>query len=105
MVGSGTGTAPVGSSAAANGGEAPAGAWTPRAEGLNQRSYRSYRRRLRLFTKKCQRRGRETEVEGAFLAVTLLQDSAWEATEQLDLDDAELGENPFSPIFKLLDKL
>ena len=32
----------------------------PRAEGLTQKSYRSYRRRLMLFSKQCQRRGRET---------------------------------------------
>ena len=37
----------------------------------------------------CHRRGRETAVEGAFLAVSLLSDAAWEATEQLDFERVE----------------
>ena len=47
---------------------------------------------------------RDTSIEGAYLAISLLQDSAWEATEQLDLDEVELAEEPFSPIWELLDK-
>ena len=77
----------------------------PRAEGLTQKSYRSYRRRLMLFSKQCQRRGRETEVEGAFLATSLLCDAAWEATEQLDLEKIETATRPFEPLFQLLDSL
>ena len=77
----------------------------PNAEGLNQRTYRSYRRRLLLFSMQCQRRGRETAVEGAFLATSLLCDAAWEATEQLDLKEIESAEQPFEPLFKLLDSL
>eukprot|EP00435_Cladocopium_sp_Y103_P053716 s692_g17.t1 len=77
----------------------------PRAEGLTQKSYRSYRRRLELFAKQCARRNRDTEIEGAYLAISLLQDTAWDATEQLDFDDVELDDQPFKPIFQLLDKL
>ena len=53
----------------------------------------------------CQRRGRETAVEGAFLATSLLCDAAWEATEQLDLKEIEGAAQPFEPLFKLLDGL
>ena len=70
----------------------------PSAEGLNQKS-------LKHFAKQCARRNRDTSIEGAYLAISLLQDSAWEATEQLDLDEVELAEEPFSPIWELLDKL
>eukprot|EP00435_Cladocopium_sp_Y103_P069668 s114_g33.t1 len=77
----------------------------PTAEGLNQKSYGSYRRRLQLFAKQCGRRGRDTAIEGASLAVSLLQDAAWEATEQLDLDEVELEDETFKPIFILFDKL
>ena len=61
----------------------------PVGENLSQKSYRSYRRRLVLFSKQCHRRARDTAVEGAFLAVSLLGDAAWEATEHLDLDGVE----------------
>ena len=67
----------------------------PIAEGLNQKSYRSYRRRLQLFAKQCGRRGRDTAIEGTFLAVSLLYDAAWEAIEHLDLDEVELDDEPF----------
>ncbi len=77
----------------------------PIGENLSQKSYRSYRRRLVLFSKQCHRRGRETAVEGAFLAVSLLGDAAWEATEHLDLDALEASEKPFDVITKLLDGL
>ena len=77
----------------------------PSAEKLTQKSYRSYRRRLTLFSKQCGRRGRETSIEGAFLVLSLLQDSAWEAAEQIDLDQIELEEEPFRPIFRMLDGL
>lgn len=77
----------------------------PFGENLSQKTYRSYRRRLVLFSKQCHRRGRETAVEGAFLAVSLLGDSAWEATEHLDLEALETSEKPFDLITKLLDGL
>ena len=77
----------------------------PVGENLSQKSYRSYRRRLVLFSKQCHRRGRDTAVEGAFLAVRLLGDAAWEATEHLDLDALEASEKPFDVITKLLDGL
>ena len=65
-----------GSSAFSRGLDSGLAKTAPRAEGLTQKSYRSYRRRLMLFSKQCQRRGRETEVEGAFLATSLLCDAA-----------------------------
>ena len=77
----------------------------PTAEGLNQKTYRSYRRRLVLFSKQCARRGRNTSIEGAFLCLSLLQDTAWDATEQLDIDTIESSSDPFSPMLKLLDRL
>lgn len=75
------------------------------ADGLTQKSYRSYRRRLLLFSMQCHRRGRETAVEGAFLAVSLLNDAAWEATELLDFERMEQEERPFPPLLDLLDGL
>ena len=77
----------------------------PDAEGLNQKSYRSYRRRLELFEKQCERRGHETMVEGAYLVVSRLKDVAWDATEQLDFDDIENATKPFKAVFRLLDEL
>ena len=73
----------------------------PSADGLNQKSYRRYRRRPKLFAKQCARRSRDTSIEGAYLAISLLQDSGWE----LDLDEVELADEPFSPIWDLLDTL
>ena len=77
----------------------------PTAEGLNAKTYRAYRRRLLLFAKQCGRRGQSVSVEGAFLAISLLQDTAWDATEQLNLDEVEAASDPFKPIFTLLDRL
>ena len=77
----------------------------PKAEGLTQKTYRSYRRRLELFSMQCRRRGRNAEVEGAFLVVSLWRDVVWEAAEQLDLGEVETSENPFSPLFQLLDQI
>ena len=37
------------------------------------------------------------QVEGAFLVLSLLQDSAWEAAEQLSLDEIESSSDPFKP--------
>ena len=53
----------------------------------------------------CRRRGRNAEVEGAFLVVSLWRDVVWEAAEQLDLGEVESSENPFSPLFQLLDQI
>lgn len=44
-------------------------------------------------------------IEGAFLVMSQLQDSAWDATEGVDYDDIELAENPFEPIRSTLDLL
>jgi hypothetical protein len=51
------------------------------------------------------RRGSDVAVEGAFLVMSQLQDSAWDATEGIDYDDIELSENPFLPIRQTLDLL
>ena len=68
----------------------------PTADKLDQKSYRSYRRRLELYQKQCQRRGRNVAAERAFLCLSLLQDSAWEATEQLNIDGGGGGGESFS---------
>ena len=44
-------------------------------------------------------------MEGAYLTLSLLQDSAWEAAEQLNIDDIEADSDPFRPILMLLDRL
>ena len=61
----------------------------PSSDGLSQKTYRSFRRRLELFQMQCKRRPRDAEVEGALLVVSLLKDSAWEACEQLDLQEVQ----------------
>ena len=77
----------------------------PSADKLDSKSYRSYRRRLLVFSKQCSRRGANVAVEGAYLTLSLLQDSAWEAAEQLNIDDIEADSDPFRPILMLLDRL
>ena len=77
----------------------------PSAQGLTQKTYRSYRRRLDLFSRQCQRRGAGVAIEGAFLILSQLQDVAWDAMESLDYDYIELAEDPFSPITSVLDAL
>ena len=77
----------------------------PTAENLTAKNYRSYRRRLALFEKQCTRRGNNVAIEGAFLVLSLLQDSAWDAAEQLDIDEIENHDKPFEPILRLLDRL
>ena len=51
----------------------------PSADGLTQKTYRSYRRRLELFEKQCMRRGHDTSVEGTYLVISGLRDVAWDA--------------------------
>ena len=53
----------------------------PAAQGLTQKTYRSYRRRLDLLSRQCQRRGAGVAIEGAFLILSQLQDVAWDAIE------------------------
>ena len=72
----------------------------PSSEGLSQKTYRSYRRRLELFQRQCGRRGRETAVEGTFLVISKLRDVAWDATEQLNFDEVERSSDPFKLVFK-----
>ena len=77
----------------------------PSAVGLTQTTYRSFRRRLDLFSRLCRRRGQGVALEGAYLVLSQLQDVAWEATEGLDYDDMELSDDPFKPLVAILDKL
>ena len=77
----------------------------PSADGLSQKTYRSFRRRLELFSLQCRRRSRDAEIEGALLVVSLLKDSAWEACEQLDYKEIQDSTEPFKPLVKLLDQL
>ena len=77
----------------------------PSAQGLSQKTYRSFRRRLDLFSRQCRRRGISVAVEGAFLVLSQLQDVAWDASESIDYDDIELSDDPFKPIVKVLDTL
>ena len=77
----------------------------PSAQGLSQKTYRSFRRRLDLFSRQCRRRGTSVAVEGAFLVLSQLQDVAWDASESIDYDDIELSDDPFQPIVKVLDTL
>ncbi|CAL1173933.1 unnamed protein product [Cladocopium goreaui] len=77
----------------------------PSAAGLTQSTYRSFRRRLDLFSRQCRRRGQGVALEGAYLVLSQLQDVAWEATEGLDYDDMELSDDPFKPLLVVLDKL
>ena len=77
----------------------------PSAAGLTQSTYRSFRRRLDLFSRQCRRRGQGVALEGAYLVLSQLQDVAWEATEGLDYDDMELSDDPFKPLLIVLDKL
>jgi len=70
----------------------------PSALGLTQSTYRSFRRRLDLFSRQCRRRGQGVALEGAYLVLSQLQDVAWEATEGLDNDDMGLSDDPFKPL-------
>lgn len=58
-----------------------------------------------MFKKQCDRRGRDTAVEGAFLVISRLRDVAWDATEQLSFDEVEKAADPFKLVFRLLDEL
>ena len=51
------------------------------------------------------RRSNEAEIGGALLAASLLRDIAWEAAEQLDLNDITSSTTPFAPILRMLDTL
>ena len=77
----------------------------PSSEGLSQKTYRSFRIRLELFQRQCDRRGRETSIEGAFLVISKLRDVAWDATEQLSFDEVERSTASFQLVFRLLDEL
>ena len=77
----------------------------PSPEGLPQKNYRSFRRRLEVFKMQCSRRGRDAMVEGSLLVISSLQDVAWDATEQLKFDEIESAADPFLPLMKMLDEL
>ena len=77
----------------------------PSPEGLNQKNYRNFRRRMELFKMQCNRRGRDAMVEGALLVISRLQDVAWDATEQLRFEEVENAADPFQPLLRMLDEL
>ena len=51
------------------------------------------------------RSGQNAAVEGSLPAVSLLQDAAWEVTDQLNLEEIENAEDPFGLLLSLLDRL
>ena len=71
---------------------------------VNRSTYRSYRRRLDLFSRQCRRRGQGVALEGAYLVLSPLQDVAWDATAGLDYGDMELSDDPFKPLLVILDR-
>ena len=76
----------------------------PRPENLNVETYKQYRRKLEVFERQCRRRGKDAMIEGAYLIFSQLQDSAWDASEQVDLDEIE-GDEPFKAVRSVLDSL
>ena len=76
----------------------------PNMEGLTQKSYRSFRRRLELFERQCHRRSVDAAVEGALLMISRLN-LAWEATESIDYTALESSARPFKPIYVILDEI
>ena len=77
----------------------------PNMEGLTQKTYRSFRRRLELFERQCHRRSTDAAVEGALLMISRLNNLAWEATESIDYTALESSAQPFKPIYKVLDDI
>lgn len=62
---------------------------------LNQKNYRSFRRRVELFERQCHRRSVDAAIEGALLLISRLQDLAWDSTEQISFE-AERSTRPFT---------
>ena len=77
----------------------------PSTDGLNQKNYRSFRRRVELFERQCHRRSVDTAVEGALLLISRLQDLAWDSTEQISFEALERSPTPFTFVYEILDNL
>ena len=77
----------------------------PSPEGLSQKNYKNFRRRLELFKMQCSCRRRDAMIEGSLLVISNLQDIAWNATKQLKFDEIENAIDPFLPLMKMLDEL
>ena len=77
----------------------------PPTEGLSQKNYRSFRRRVELFERQCHRRSVDTAVEGALLLISRLQDLAWDSTEQISFEALERSPKPFTFVYEILDNL
>ena len=77
----------------------------PNMEGLTQKTYRSFRRRLELFERQCHPRSFDAAVEGALLMISRLNNLGWEATESIDYTALESSAQPFKPIYKILDDI
>ena len=77
----------------------------PSTDGLSQKTYRSFRRRVELFERQCHRRNVDTAVEGTLLLISRLQDLAWDSTEQISFEALERSTQPFTFVYEILDNL
>ena len=67
-------------------------------------SYRSFRRRVEVYMRCCRRRGQEAVIEGAFLLMQQFGKTAWDACEEISLDELETP-RAFDVLLEALDKL
>ena len=78
----------------------------PNMEGLTQKTYWSFHRRLELFERQCHRRSLDATVEGALLMISRLNNLAWEASESsLGKQQCTALQQPFKPIYKVHDDI
>ena len=75
----------------------------PKTEGLEASSYKTFRRKLDTYEKMCLRRGNNCAVEAAYSLFAALQETHWEITETMDLEQIET--NHFQAIKDVLDPL
>ena len=61
----------------------------PDPSGLTMTTYRSFRRRVEVYMRCCRRRGEEAVIEGAFLLMQQFGKTAWDACEEISLDELE----------------
>ena len=77
----------------------------PDTDKLNQKNYRSFRRRVELFERQCHRRSVDAAIEGTLLLISRLQDLAWDSTEQISFEALERSSRPFTFVYEILDNL
>ena len=75
----------------------------PETKNLEASNYRIFRRKLETYEKMCLRRGTTCAIEAAFGIFAQLQDTHWEITETMDLDD--LDARHFACLKDVLDPL